>query len=684
MMLLRSLCTTLAVLGIGMPLRAQAGDECRPTRTALVLSGGGAAGLAHVGVIRVLDSLGIRPDLIVGSSMGAVVGAMYASGYSGNALDSIVRALPLERLFRAAPALPAPLAEWPHQLAFHLGNGKIQPVLPFVNERELNLLLSAWLLEGNLQAAGDFDALPIPFRAVATDLEHRQPFVLSHGDLAYAVRASIAIPVLFRPLRADGHWLGDGSLTANVPVPIAREFDVERVIVSDATNHLADTLDLERWGNMGTLMMSMLLTQRQDSLGPQDVLVRSDVSGLPKFDFSPQAKAMLIEKGVAAGLAALPDLRCGTGGPWRAPDRRVTAPVRIAAGTGRDGRLLQRSTGTAVGAPLDPDDIREGLRRIGSRDAAYDALWLNPRVVDDSVQLFVAPRPSDPWLSAVGLAFDSDLGVRGWIGIVRRRAFAEEGSFSVRVAAGRWRQEADAAARFAPLPGVDLIPLLSVAGAHEDVRDFSGTGVEIPAIGTGDVSGLIGAERDLGAGWIARLGATYAGWRDSSAGVSAAPGIAVRVTRHPAARGVTARAALVWNPKYARVALEAAWPFAFGPLHLTPGMRYGWGRGLPLQHRFPLGGYEGFPGRQLGERRGDHETLVRLDLSYRIVGPVRVTAQGAGGLASMNGEAFPIGAWLWGARLGLGIDVPFGPLRIEYGRSTGDRSSLFLRFGKWF
>ena len=101
-------------LGATTPLFAQ---ECRAPRTALVLSGGGAKGLAHIGVLAALDSLGIRPDLIVGSSMGAAVGALYASGYSGRELDSLARAVPLSQSLpqptsRARPALSASSGRW--------------------------------------------------------------------------------------------------------------------------------------------------------------------------------------------------------------------------------------------------------------------------------------------------------------------------------------------------------------------------------------------------------------------------------------------------------------------------------------------------------------------------------------------------------------------------------------------
>jgi NTE family protein len=683
-MLARSLCLLLLASSVGPSVRGQAGDECRPLRTALVLSGGGATGLAHVGVIRVLDSLGIRPDLIVGSSMGSIVGAMYASGYSGSALDSIIRALPLEGLFGKAPALPHPLAEWPHQVAIRHGRGKVQPALPFVDEGALNLMLSAWLLEGNLQAAGNFDSLTIPLRIVATDLEHRQPMVLAGGDLALAVRASIAVPMLFLPIRVDGHWLGDGSLTANLPVAIARERGAERLIVSDATNHLADTLDLERLGNMGTLMLSMLLTQGADSLGPDDVLVRSEVSGIPKFDFSPAAKAKLIEQGVTAARAALPGMTCRSGGPSPARGRRAATHVRIASADREAARALRRPVRAAGPEPLDVNALRTALVDVASPRASVDALWLNPSGTDDSLWLSITTRPSDPWISALGLAYDADLGIRGWVGTVGRGVFSGAGALSLRAAAGRWRQEAEIGYRLAPQLALDMVPVLQLVGAHEDVRQFTETGLPLPPLDTWEFSGLLGVERDLGGEWMAWLGATYIRWSDSAAGSVAAPGLAARLMRSPAAHGPTGRADAAWNTEYARVTLHAAWPAALGRLLVTPGFRYGWGYGLPLQHQFPLGGSEGFPGLPIGEVRGDHEALVRLDLSYRLVGPLRVTAQGAGGLASMGGDALPRGSWRWGARLGLGLTTPFGPVRIEYGHSTGDRSALFLRVGRWF
>jgi NTE family protein len=236
--LVLALCLTLARPSL------LSGQSCHPPRTALVLSGGGAKGLAHVGVLRALDSLGIRPDLIVGSSMGAAVGALYASGYTGRELDSLARVAPLAQLFRTyQPRAPRSLGVLQPLVVWEQGEHRFYLQSAAIVESELNALVNAALLRGNLLARGNFDSLPIPFRAVATDLADRAPVVMGSGDLAQAVRASIAVPLLFDPELRDGRYLIDGGLSANLPVATARAAGATQVIVSDATDHLPPDFD---------------------------------------------------------------------------------------------------------------------------------------------------------------------------------------------------------------------------------------------------------------------------------------------------------------------------------------------------------------------------------------------------------------------------------------------------------
>src|SRR5829696_4458826 len=282
----RRLIFTLASVAWLAAVPAVSAQQCSATRTALVLSGGGAKGLAHIGVLRVLDSLGIRPNLIVGTSMGAVVGALYAAGYTGRELDSLARVVPLAALFRTyQPLAPRSLGILQPLVLWEQGDRGFALQSASVVEAEANALVNAAMLRGNLLARGDFDSLLIPFRAVATDLAHREVVVLRSGDLAQAVRASAAVPLLFAPERIGGRFLADGGLSANIPVAVARAEGAERVIVVDATEHPSDSVDAYSPLLVADRLVQFLFQQPADSLGPTDVLVRPDVLGFTSLNF---------------------------------------------------------------------------------------------------------------------------------------------------------------------------------------------------------------------------------------------------------------------------------------------------------------------------------------------------------------------------------------------------------------
>ena len=136
-----------------------------------------------------------------------------------------------------------------------------------VLESEVNALLNAGFLRGNLIARGNFDSLPIPFRAVATDLLSGNPYVFATGDLAQAVRASAAIPLLFEPENVEGRYLGDGGLSANVPIAVARREGAGRMIVSYTTERMPDSLNLQSTLVLIDHLIGNLFRQPSDSLG---------------------------------------------------------------------------------------------------------------------------------------------------------------------------------------------------------------------------------------------------------------------------------------------------------------------------------------------------------------------------------------------------------------------------------
>ncbi len=663
------------------PVEAQ---TCPEGRTALVLSGGGAKGLAHIGVLRVLDSLGVRPDLVVGTSMGAIIGAMYASGYTGRQIDSLARILPLDALFRRYdPQTPTSLGGRLPLIVWEQDEGSFVLQRALVNEPTVNALLNAGLLRGNLVARGHFDSLPIPFRAVATDLQTLETVVLDSGDLAQAVRASLSIPLVFGPVRMRGRFIGDGGLVANVPVAVARATGAERVMVSDATEHRRDSLDLESPVVLAGHLLDFLFQQRMDSLRSQDVYIRPGVDKFKSLDFSPAKVKDLIDLGYAAAVAAWSRSPCH---PFDRAPLRFQLPTRVGAisfqgGDEADRRLLRRSLGASPGDSLDVGRLRARLRDLGS-SGRFREIWISPSGRPDSVVLDVSLRSAPRRSAAVGLAYDNDVGGRVWFGAADRHLLGAGIGASSAAFLGELRQQLDLSLQIPTNTGRPLVPLVSLQLGRETVRRFDSTGDELGSIRIREGSGFLGAEQDLGRGVVARLGFLGHLWHDPATGDRSAAGGLARIETPPTS-SVALRVEAIYTRPYRRFLLEGDFRVFWGRTRLVPGLRFGWGTALPPQATFPLGGDDGFPGLHLGERRGNREALGRLTLTHPLLGPLEVRLEVVSGRVSSAGAVVPGGKWLFGARVGVGADTPIGPIRVEYGRTTG-RGAMFVRVGRWF
>lgn len=673
----------ILLLLVAPRLSAQA---CAPARTALVLSGGGAKGIAHIGVLRVLDSLGVRPDLIVGTSMGAVIGAMYASGYSGRQIDSIARALPLSDLFRKyEPRAPRSLGPLQPIILWEQGESGFNIQRSAVREAEVDALLSRGMLRGNLSARGSFDSLPIPFRAVATDLSDRRPVILASGDLALAVRSSISIPLVFEPVHLDGRFLGDGALAANVPVAIARREGAERVIVVDATEHPVDTLDFASPIVLAEQLLNFLFRQPPESLQSGDVFIRPEVDGFTSLDFKPSVVSALIQRGYDAGRAAFDSSVCL---PRGAPPHPAGFPTRLAAASfvgvnAIDEHYLRRRLGLGVGDSVDIPRLRSGLQTLAGSER-YRSLWLTPGGSRDSLTLSVHVRTTPKRLAAVGAVYDNDLGGRMWVGGVDRTLLNHSLELAGALLLGELRNELALGLRSAPAGRRPITPVLTARFARESVRQFDANGDQMPSVDIREAVGFAGLEDNVGGRWTIALGTEGRIWHDPMRGDRQAVGLAGRVTSgaFQGDPGVSVEAA--WTGQYRYAAVDAAVGIHAGKLEIRPGIRYGLGKDMPPQLSFMLGGWDGFPGLHIGELRGDREALGRLLLTYPIFGGFRLRAELATGAIATGGDSWPETGWRLGGRVGIGTSTPIGPIRIEYGRTGPDRGQIMVRIGRWF
>jgi predicted acylesterase/phospholipase RssA len=672
-----------ALLAAPIPVRAQ---ECRPVRTALVLSGGGAKGLAHIGVLRVLDSLGIRPDLVVGSSMGAILGGMYASGYSGREIDSLARSLSIAQLFRTyQPIAPRSLGPLQPLVIWEQGHRRFNLQSAAVAEAEVNALVNAAMLRGNLLARGHFDSLPIPFRAVAADLRDRSAVVLASGDLAQAVRASFAIPFLFTPESLAGRVLADGGLAANVPIAAARAAGAQRVIVSDATERLADSVDLYSPIVLADRLLGFLFVQPADSLRPGDVLVRPAVEGFAGLNFSTGNVATLIERGGDVARAVLPNVRCL---PRGAAPVIPPAPTRIGDLTfesrnASERLALRRLLGLGPRDTLDPAFLRGRLRHLAHSEA-YQAVWLSPYGAGDSVSFVVSVRRTARRVAGLGLAYDNELGGRMWVGAVDRRLFdlALEGSSALFL--GEFRKELYLGLRRNYQLGRQLMtPTITARFGSESVRRFTPDGDEVDPVQTHEALGFLGVERFFEAGWQIALGAIGHTW-DAPALERSTLGATTQITKTSRSSGQVLLGYLVWTGLYHRAHFDGEASIKIRGVRLRPRARFSWGEHLPLQATFPLGGEDGFPGLHLGERRGDREAMVGLLITYGLKGPIVGRVELATGRSALGGPAVDSDGWIAGVRAGVGADTPVGPVRFEYGVASGGRGAVFVRLGQWF
>ncbi len=225
------------------PVRAQ---SAKP-KIGLVLSGGGAKGIAHVRILQVLDSLGIVPDYIAGTSMGSVVGALYASGYSAHQIDSITRAIHWSSLFSNAISFDEINIEEKDEFGryiYELPLVGIKPQLPLgmVEGQQIEELLARILFPVN--SITDFSKLPTPFICVASDIVKGEPVVLRNGSLVSAVRASMSIPTVFSPVRIDNRLLIDGGVYVNLPVEYCKQMGADFIIAVDVGGGLMQEKEL--------------------------------------------------------------------------------------------------------------------------------------------------------------------------------------------------------------------------------------------------------------------------------------------------------------------------------------------------------------------------------------------------------------------------------------------------------
>jgi NTE family protein len=348
--------------------------KTRP-RVCLVLSGGGARGMAHVGVLKILEQMQVPIDCIAGTSMGAVVGGLYASGMTAAEIDATIRSVDWQAAFRDSPPR--------RELAFRrkqddqnflvrlplgLRHGKILLPKGLIQGQKLQETLRQLTLPFATNI--DFDSLPTPFRSVATDLLTGNAVLMDKGDLAFAMRASISAPGVFAPAESQGQLLVDGGLAENLPIDVARGMHADILIVSDVSFPLQPRAALDSALTISNQMLAILVRKDADrqraTLGPSDILIEPAIGTASSTDFSASAATIVAgENAARSQLARLAAVSVGDAAYGEYVARRAAREpglpeikfVRVDAESKRYEKTILAGMQPLVGKPLDPPAV---------------------------------------------------------------------------------------------------------------------------------------------------------------------------------------------------------------------------------------------------------------------------------------------------------------------------------------
>ncbi len=286
-----------------LALPAQCAESKKKT-VALVLGGGGARGAAHIGVLKVLEENGLRPDIVVGTSMGAIVGGLYAAGVPIDKLEKVTQDGSIKRAFRPIPV--------PLQICKKAANK-----LFFWREPSCSGFYSGVSLAKFInKTAGDehnkIETFPIKYAAVVVDLRDAKAYRLEKGDLGMAARASASLPPLFSPVCQDGHAYADGGIRANVPVIPAREMGADYIIAVNVDEMIKpiDENVLYTYNGLTNRMTSIVITARDEPVMKQaDVVIQPDVAGIPIISVANQDYSAAMDAGEKTARKMLPEIK---------------------------------------------------------------------------------------------------------------------------------------------------------------------------------------------------------------------------------------------------------------------------------------------------------------------------------------------------------------------------------------
>lgn len=378
-------------------------DTPQRKKVALVLSGGGAKGTAHIGALKVLEQANIPIDMIVGTSMGALMGGLYSIGYNADMLDSLVRVqdwtfLLSDKIDTREMNIIQREKRNTYLLSFALNNiGKLSIGKPgFIKGKNLANLFSKLTL--GYHDSIDFNSLPIPFSCVATDIVKFEEIDFHSGNLATAMRASMSIPAVFTPVKMDSMILVDGGLKNNFPVDVAKQMGADIIIGVSVQNEMNKSPEYfnSTFAVLNQLMDVNTQAKADENISQCDVFIKVDITGYSAASFNLEAINELIKRGEKATndhWQELMELREKIGitdedevlrpKPYRMQNQRIRmkiSEVNFVNVDNKDQSFLKDKFNLKSGGIITIDSIEKAMTALRSRlfynDVSYQIKYL--------------------------------------------------------------------------------------------------------------------------------------------------------------------------------------------------------------------------------------------------------------------------------------------------------------------
>ena len=702
-------------------------------RIGLVLGGGGARGAAHIGVLKELERHRIPIDAIAGTSMGAVVGGLYASGKSPAELEAIVASLDwVDALSDEPPRRDLSFrrkqddAKYPINLELGLRDGELLLPMGVVQGQKLDLILRDLTID--VSHVSDFDDLPVPFRAIATDIEKGEAHIMDQGDLAQAIRASMSVPGIFAPTNLDGRLLVDGGIMANLPIDVMREMNVDIIIAVDVEFPLYSAEELDSAFAISEQMLTVLMrreTLRQiELLEEQDILIRPELGIFASSDFAMIMET--VEPGERAARAVSIQLHeIALGEQQYAEHIAQRATVQPVVGTlafvrvEHDGQpasaALESRLDVKVGDPIDTDSLAEDAERLYGLNLYEQVSY---RLVEEDgvtgVEFQARSKGWGPDVLQFAVSLENDFEGSTAFNVGTRLTKSEFNSLGAEwrtdvrlgtdpVLFSEFYQPLNAASRLFVAPRIDLRQSnLNAFVADDAIARLRVSEAELGLdLGT-EISSFgelrVGAYRGSGRARVQVGDPGIPDFEFDSGGLLARLRFDTRDDAQFPRSGL--RADLTWNEslpglgadeRFGTVAAEFDGTWSRGKNSWQVGLGYATtvDSKNSIQDYFSLGGFLRLSGLDRGEFSGPHAALAKL-IYYRRVGesagglldvPIYVGVSAEAGNVWQSRSDISFASAHINGSIFAGFDTLIGPVYLAAGFGEGGRANYYLFFG---